>query len=67
MRTTNDKKDYNLRIRLNDRMYGHLERMSGKRGCSYSEYIRELIDKDIREQAKYFSEKNQKIPYGGIL
>lgn len=49
MRTTNDKKDYNLRIRLNDRMYRHLERMSGKRGESLSGYIRDLIDKDIRE------------------
>lgn len=50
MRTTNDKKDYNLRIRLNDRMYEHLSRMSSKRGTSFSAYVRELIDKDIQEQ-----------------
>lgn len=58
MRTTNDKKDYNLRIRLNDRMYGHLEKMSGKHNTSFSGYIRDLIDKDIQEKAKIFSEKN---------
>lgn len=58
MRTTNDKKDYNLRIRLNDRMYGHLEKMSNKQNTSFSGYIRDLIDKDIQEKAKIFSEKN---------
>lgn len=57
MRTTNDKKDYNLRIRLNDRMYGHLAEMSSKQGCSFSGYVRDLIDKDISEKAKNFSEK----------
>lgn len=50
MRTTNDKKDYNLRIRLNDRMYAHLSEMSGKEGTSFSGYIRGLIDKDIFEK-----------------
>ena len=53
MRTTNDKKDYSLRIRLNDRMFGHLEKMSGKHGTSLSGYVRELIDKDIREQISF--------------
>lgn len=48
MRTTNDKKDYNLRIRLNDRMYSYLVRESEKREESISGYIRELIDRDIR-------------------
>ena len=57
MRTTNDKKDYNLRIRLNDRMYSHLAKMSGLHGSSFSGYVRDLIDKDIREQAKKFQKK----------
>lgn len=48
MRTTNDKKDFNLRIRLNDRMYRHLSIESDKRNMSISAYIRELIDNDIR-------------------
>ena len=60
MRTTNDKKDYNLRIRLNDSMYEHLKKMSGKHNTSFSGYIRELIDKDISEKAKNFSEKKIK-------
>ena len=47
MRTTNDKKDFNLRIRLNDRMYRHLSIESDKRNMSISAYIRELIDNDI--------------------
>lgn len=58
MRTTNDKKDYNLRIRLNDRMYGHLAKMSSEQGCSFSGYVRDLIDKDIREQAKNITKHN---------
>lgn len=52
MRTTDDKKDYNLRIRLNDRMYEHLAKESGRRGESVSAYIRTLIDKDILEAKK---------------
>lgn len=51
MRTTNDKKDNSLRIRLNDQMYSHLINMSGRRGQSVSDYIRDLIVKDIREKA----------------
>ena len=52
MRTTNDKKDFNLRIRLNDRMYRHLSIESDKRNMSISAYIRELIDNDIRERGQ---------------
>lgn len=48
MRTTTDKKDFNLRIRLNDRMYRHISIESDKRNMSFSAYIRELIDNDIR-------------------
>ena len=50
MRTTNDKKDYNLRIRLNDRMYEHLSKMAKKNEVSFSGYVRDLIDKDIKEK-----------------
>lgn len=49
MRTTNDKKDYNLRIRLNDRMYDHLAKMSEIKKTSFSGYIRDLIQKDISD------------------
>lgn len=53
MRTTSDKKDYNLRIRLNDKMYEHLIKMSEENKCSFSGYVRNLIDKDIQEQTNY--------------
>ena len=58
MRTTNDKKDYNLRIRLNDKMYEHLAEMAKTHECSFSGYVRELIDRDIQEIAKKISEKD---------
>lgn len=50
MRTTNDKKDNSLRIRLNDSMYKHLVDMSGRRNQSVSDYIRDMIAKDMRER-----------------
>lgn len=59
MRTTNDKKDYNLRIRLNDRMFDHLAAQAGKRNESLSSYVRDLIDKDIFEK-----NLNKKSPMG---
>lgn len=52
MRPTNDKKDFNLRVRLNDRMYDHLAKMSEIKKTSFSGYIRDLISKDIREMSK---------------
>lgn len=63
MRTTNDKKDYNLRIRLNDRMYSHLAEMSSKYSLSFSGYVRDLIEKDIKEKSKKISEKKSKNPF----
>ena len=59
MRTTNDKKDYNLRIRLNDRMFDHLAAQAGKRNESLSSYVRDLIDRDIFEK-----NLNKKSPMG---
>ena len=50
MRTTNDKKDNSLRIRLNDRMYEHLVKMSQRRNQSISDYIRDMISKDIADK-----------------
>ena len=58
MRTTFDKKDNSLRIRLNDQMYKHLVEMSEKRNQSISDYIRDMISKDILEYRN--SEKNLK-------
>lgn len=48
MRTTFDKKDYSLRIRLNDVLHSHLTENARKRGRSVSEYVRELIVADMK-------------------
>lgn len=53
MRTTFDKKDNSLRIRLNDRMYSHLVEMSNRQNKSISGYIRDLISKDIQEKTEF--------------
>ena len=53
MRTTFDKKDNSLRIRLNDRMYGHLVDMSNRQNKSISDYIRDLISKDIQDKSNF--------------
>ena len=51
MRTTDDKKEYNLRIRLNEAMYQHLAKCSEKNDCSFSAYIRKLIEQDMETSA----------------
>lgn len=51
-------KDNNLRVRLNGKLYSHVFEEANKAGITVSSYIRELIDKDISEKAKKFSEKN---------
>lgn len=48
MRTTSDPKPNNLKVRLNDDMTEYLQRQSAKRGLSMSEYVRELIEQDMR-------------------
>lgn len=53
MRTTFDKKDNSLRIRLNNRMYGHLVEMSNRQNKSISDYIRDLISKDIQDKSNF--------------
>ena len=54
MRTCNipydKKKDTTLKLRLSDDMRQHIEKMASKRGISMSEYIRHLIESDIRNQ-----------------
>ena len=49
-RPTDDKKDTTLKLRLSDDMRQHIEKMASKRGISMSEYIRHLIESDIRDQ-----------------
>lgn len=48
-RPTDDKKDTTLKLRLNDDMRNHIERMSEKKNISMSEYLRLLILSDMRK------------------
>ena len=64
MRTTFDKKDNSLRIRLNDRMYSHLVEMSNRQNKSISDYIRDLISKDIQDKSNFQKNFNKKSPSG---
>lgn len=47
-RVTTDPKESTLHLRLNDFQKRMLEEKSNKQGISMSQYIRNLIDKDIR-------------------
>lgn len=58
MRTTDDKKDYNIRVRLNEQMYSHINHYANARNISFSSYVRDLINKDIVE--KTLAKKFQK-------
>ena len=50
MRTTTDKKDNSIRVRVNDTLMGYLVRVSTSKGITVSEYIREIISEDMRRQ-----------------
>lgn len=52
-------KDYNLRIRLNDKMFAYLAEQADKKNESLSSYVRDLIDRDIFEK-----NLNKKSPMG---
>ena len=52
-------KDYNLRIRLNDKMFAYLAEQADKKNESLSSYVRDLIDRDIFEK-----KLNKKSPMG---
>lgn len=46
---SNDPKEKTLKLRLNDNMRKHVEEKSRNKGCTMSEYIRELIKKDMKK------------------
>lgn len=48
-RPTADKKDTTLKLRLNDDMREHIEKMAKHKSVSMSEYIRCLIQSDMRK------------------
>ena len=47
-RPTLDKKEQTLKLRLNDSMRGWIEQRADAEGVSMSEYIRRLVEDDIR-------------------
>lgn len=47
MRTTSEKKDNILRIRISDEMYRYLIHKSERDNVSISQYIRNIISKDM--------------------
>lgn len=48
-RPTSDKKDTNIKLRLNDDMREHIEKMAKRKDISMSEYLRSLIESDMRK------------------
>ena len=49
-RPTDEKKDNTLKLRLSEDMRQHIEKMASNRGISMSEYIRHLIESDMRNK-----------------
>ena len=49
-RPTSDKKDTTLKLRLNDDMREHIEKKAQRKGISMSEYLRHLIQDDMRKK-----------------
>ena len=46
-RTTSDPKETTIKLRVNEDMRNHIEKKSKLKSITMSEYIRELIRKDI--------------------
>ena len=49
-RYTSDPKETTLKLRLNDEMRNHVEKSSKSKSVSMSEYIRQLIQNDMRNK-----------------
>lgn len=49
-RYSTDPKETTVKLRINDDMRNHIEKSSKRKGQSMSEYIRELIRRDMRNQ-----------------
>ena len=46
-RTTNDPKETTIKLRINDDMRNHIEKKSKSKSITMSEYVRNLIRKDM--------------------
>lgn len=52
MRTTSDPKTEKIKLRMNEDMKNHIEKYASSSGVTLSEYIRDLISKDMRDKSK---------------
>lgn len=50
MRMSTDPKENTIKLRINDDMRNYIEKSSKRKGNSISEYVRELIEKDMRSK-----------------
>ena len=50
-RTTTDPKETTLKLRLNDEMRTHIEKSAKRKGTSMSEYLRQLIYTDMKNNS----------------
>ena len=48
-RYSNDPKETTVKLRLNDAMRSHIEKSAKSKSVSMSEYLRQLIQKDMRK------------------
>lgn len=49
-RYSNDPKETTVKLRLNDTMRNHIEKSAKAKSVSMSEYLRQLIQKDMRNK-----------------
>lgn len=47
-RITTDPKETTLKLRLNENMRMHIEKSAKRKGISMSEYLRQMIENDMR-------------------
>lgn len=47
MKTTDDPKEHTIRVRVNDDMHRYLIETSNRHGSTVSEYVRDMIRRDM--------------------
>ena len=50
MRTTSEPKNENIKLRLSEELKNHVQRYADKYNITLSEYIRDLIRKDVKNK-----------------
>lgn len=60
-RTTTDKKDHVIKLRVNDETKDYLEKRAKQTSVTVSEYVRQMIDKDRLERNRKERERRNGI------